>query len=105
MKIEAFTLKAETLPLLKTEILYLIASSRASDMEIIRFDVEADSSDRIISYAIKILKSLKKQGKVGVFISAQDIIGESKEAEYLKNKYPELLAYAENEKSVIVKLN
>ncbi len=104
MKIEVFTLKAANFPLIKTEILYYVASSRASQCEILKLDIESENTEHAESLAVKVLKSLKKQGKVDVYIATKDIVGDSKEAEYLKNKYPDILTYTEKERSIIVKL-
>ena len=104
MKIEVFTLKAATLPLIKTEILYSVASSRASQCEILRLDIESENKEHAESLAVKVLRGLKKHGKVDVYIATKDIVGDSKEAEYFKNKYPDVLSYAEKAWSILVKL-
>ena len=104
MKIEVFTLKSSTAALLQTEILYSVATARASGSDLIRFDTELEKRESIFAAMLKILKAIKKQGKIDVYISASDITGESKEAEYLRNKYPLVSDDAEKEGSAFVKI-
>ena len=103
MKIYCFELKPTTVALMRTEILYSVASARANEYELVEF-IYSNDGGKSESNVLKVVRELKKQGKVKVYTLARDIDGQSKEAEYLLNKYPELIKYKEKCESIIVML-
>lgn len=103
MKISVFELKSATSVLMRTEILFSVASARAVGEELVELVCPIDSG-RGIKNTLKVLKELKKQNKIKVYVLARDIEGQSKEAEYLLNKYPELREYAEKTESIVAML-
>ena len=88
---------------MSTEILYSVASARAMGEELVELICQNDGGKSEKS-AVKIVKELKKQGKIKVYALAKDIEGQSKESEYLLNKYPTLRNYSERSESIIVML-
>lgn len=102
MKICSIELKSATAALMRTEILYSVASSRANEKELVEFTYLPDGKSE--KNVIKVIKELKKQGKVKVYALSRDINGQSKEAEYLSNKYPALREYGDKSESIIVML-
>ena len=103
MKITVFELKSVTSVLMRTEILYSVASARAMGNQLIEFVFQADGG-KSEKNTVKVLKELKKSGKIKVYALAKDIDGQSKEAEYLVNKYPDLKNYSEKSESIIAML-
>ena len=61
MKIFSFDLNTHSLATAETEILYSIASARASGSDFLGLNIGAENSEKIKSTAVKILKSAKKQ--------------------------------------------
>ena len=102
MKISTFELKTTTSVLMRTEVLYSVASARATGDELT--EILYPNDGRGERNTVKVMKELKKQGRIKVYVLAKDINGQSKEAEYLLNKYPELKDYREKPNSVIVML-
>ena len=103
MKISTFELKSTAAALMRTEILYSVASARAMGDEIVELVFKTDD-EKSGKCAVKVVKELKKQGKIKVFSLAKDIEGQSKESEYLLNKYPDLKNYSDKTESIIVML-
>ena len=103
MKITCCELKTATAVLVRTEVMYSVASARARGEELIELVCQNDGG-RSEKNALKTFKELKKQGKIKVYALARDIEGQSKEAEYLLNKYPELKAYSQRSESIIAML-
>ena len=91
---EAYIVKVkyETKKALKTDIVFNIASLRASGYEVAIFEcVAPDNSVKFRNAASDILRKLKREGLIQLFVFGEDF--ESKdltEIEYLKNKYPTL---------------
>lgn len=103
MKIICCELKTTTAALMRTEIMFSVASARAMGEELIELAYPNDGG-KSEKNAIKALKELKKQGRIKVYALARDIEDQSKESEYLMNKYPELKEYREKGESVIAML-
>ena len=104
MKISSVKLNSPTLQQLRTDILYSIASFRAQGMELVELIVSDTAKEKLENGTLKVLKEQKKQGSIRAYALAREISGESCEAEYLLNKYPDLSLYNEKENSIIVLL-
>lgn len=82
---------------LATEIMYNIASERASGVKLLRFDIDASDGERAargaLNKAIRILKGMKSRGAIQFIATADSFAGQTREAMFLLNKYPE---YVEN---------
>ena len=103
MKYNSFAFSHGTQSTVETEILYNIASARANKVEILRFSPSQVENEKALSAAIRVLRGLKKQGKIRLFILSQDLFSDSTEAEYLRNKYPDISEICdEKEKTIIV---
>lgn len=90
MKLNSFNLTKTNASILETDILFAIASTRAREIELLELNISDEGFTKIYESSVKILKKLKKQGKIQIYISSEEFFGTSKEAMYLKNKYPEL---------------
>ena len=103
MTVKAVVLNCSAAATLDTELLYSIASARALGNDFLKIVVPEDSKEYI--QLLKLLKSLKKQGKVQIYIPAREFFGTGKEGRYLKNKYPSLADFfKEDEANIIIKL-
>ena len=86
-----------------TELLYTIASARAQGNDFLKLVLAAETKEYV--QLQKQLKVLKKQGKVQIYIVAHEFYGASKEARYLRNKYPTLSEFCtDGETNMIIKL-
>ncbi len=85
-------LKSESQGDLRTELLFNIASERASGVQLLRFFVNfEDNSQKIYSSVMRILRSLKSRGAIQLYACREDFENNTREAEYLINKYSEIL--------------
>lgn len=73
-----------------TEIMFEIAGARADGIELIRFNI-LDPTDKILSGVIKLLKEMKRKGMIQFFASAKSFSDNTTEANYLINKYPDVI--------------
>ncbi len=94
MEILTNELTGKSEELLRTEILYFIASARAADRELLCLNIKKMYDERTerarLNAVVKILKTIKREGSVKLFVSRTDFQDRTTEAEYLENKYPEL---------------
>lgn len=76
-----------------TEIKFAIASARAENTELLRFDLKRDTDDFIkhFNLAIKVLRRMKGSGHIQFIATPSAFSNSDREAEFLKNKYPEYL--------------
>ena len=75
----------------KTELLYHIACTRQSGEELVCavLDIKNEKMiKRIFSECIKLLKKMKKDKRISLFLSSETLGQESVEREYLFNKHP-----------------
>ena len=97
MKIFSFDLTKYTHAIAETEILYSIASARATGADFVGLNIAGENTEKIKMTAAKILRSAKKQEKILLFESSANLSSTSTEAQYLNNKYPELIDFCKNE--------
>ena len=104
MKQKNFKIISTTNSALETELAFYIATARAEKAEIIKISIEA-GAERFLPMAEKILRSLKKAGKIQLFELAERLASDTASAWYLKNKYPQNIeTWAEEKLSLIVKI-
>ena len=96
MKYKELNLKETDICDLPTELMFEIASARAENTELIRFNmVLADPLDKKnASIVTKVLKSMKSTGKIQFFATKSSFETSGTEAVFLTNKYPELFENA-----------
>ena len=105
MKFKSHEISAKTQANIGTELSFEVASARAQGIEILRFDISDSEKEKLAVYAEKKLRALKRCGRIQLFILASELINESTEAEYLKNKYPQICDIAGDcEFSYIIKI-
>ena len=91
MKILSFDLKTYSSTTAETEILYSIASARATGADFVGLNIVGENPEKIKLAALKILRSAKKQEKILLFAPSYDLSSTTTEAQYLNNKYPDLI--------------
>lgn len=94
MNYNTFVLKNPAEDILTTEIMFSVASERANRNELLFLSVfpeltERDSA-RLIANTAKLLRRMKKQGKIQLFVTPDDYSELTTEAKYMQNKYPDI---------------
>ena len=103
MEFNKLIIKKAVYDIIETEILYEVASTRARGLKFLEIGIDAAEDEKAHITAIKVLKKLKKQGKIELFITVSENESDSKEAQYVSNKYPELsLSNNSDERKIIV---
>ena len=86
-----------------TEIMYEVAGVRSAGSELLRININKTDDEksfrRVVSAAVKVLKGMKEQGKIQVFATPKSFEDTTMEAQFLINKYPELLQTVSEETS------
>lgn len=90
MNIKKIELAGTDLESLRTELLYLLASSKVSGFEIVEL-VLYENNLKSMNNLKKLLKEKKKEGKIQLFVSEEDFKNETTEVVYLLNKYPNIV--------------
>ena len=74
-----------------TEIKFSIATARAENTELLRFDIKRDEESymRVYNAAVKVLKKMKSLSHIQFIAPPKAFIDSNAEAEFLINKYPE----------------
>ena len=80
------TLTGATAALIKTEIMFCVASAKALGNDLIQLYAE----EKHFPTVSKILKAAKKDGLIQLFAISNDFDERTTEIEYLKNKYPDI---------------
>ena len=107
MSIVSHTLKNDNYEQLCVEIRYLVASARATDGELVSFrlNFNEENISKASFTVVKILRALKKEGKIDFFASGEDFLRGSAEASYLINKFPNIIRdFDANGVTYIIKL-
>lgn len=79
---------------IKNEILYMIASARASDAELVRIDIASEgAANKSARTVARVLKELKAAGKIQLYATKESFLLSAVEARYLLNKYAEYINY------------
>ena len=97
MNCKSFLIEQMPADRLMLELRFDLASARALDFELVRFELAAEDAKvraRIRTSIMVRLRTLKKEGVIQFYASERDFAEESTEAVYLLNKYPELEAEA-----------
>ena len=94
MNYNTFVLKNPAENILATEIMFNIASERANRRELLFLSVFPELTERdkarLILNAVKLLRRMKKQGKIQLFVTPEDYSESTTEAKYMQNKYPDI---------------
>ena len=97
MNITTNELTGKNSELLTTEIKFFIAAAKAVGNDLIQLKIKRLGDDereaRRMNTITRILKSVKRQGLIQLFIISTEINAQTTESAYLKNKYPELASY------------
>ena len=95
-------IKYKNIKSLNTDLLYAIAAERASGQEIACVALEnTELTKTFISSASKILKALKRDGYIRLFVFEYELLDSDKmETVYMQNKFP-FLSQTEGRESVI----
>ena len=93
MIFNTFILTSERPSDIDTEIKFAIATARAENKELLRFDLEREVEDllKFFNTAMKILKKMKNSGQIQFIATPAAFSNSDREAEFLINKYPQYL--------------
>ena len=103
MKYKKIELESTTASTVETEIMFNVASARASDEEVLLILVP-DAGLKLLSAIRKKLKLMKKQGRIQLFVNSEDLARELTEARYLRNKYPNLVQICSDGTFIVIKV-
>ena len=82
----------ETFAGIETEILFQVASERASGVQLLKLNIEKGSDDkrylRRLSGAVRALKKMKARDAIQFFATPESFEASTQEAQFLINKYP-----------------
>ena len=105
MKIYSYDLKSGSADQMSTELRYVIATARAAGNELIAIKTDAEKSDKAKLSMIKLLKSIKSEGKIDFFADKEAFEKNSREASYLINKFSGITEFCSSENfSLIIKI-
>ena len=89
-----------------TDVMFNIASERACGAEILKLfisaEIDAAKRDKMFSAVQKLLRGMKKQGRIQFFACLDDFTEATTEAQFLKNKYPEQEFFSSEEIHFII---
>ena len=100
MNYNTFVLKNPGENALTTDILFYVASERANRKELLFLSVSPELAERdrsrLILNAVKLLRRMKKQGKIQLFVTPEDYSESTTEAKYMQNKYPDIEPHSDS---------
>lgn len=100
MKLFSNTLTGSNSNLLKTEIMFFIASAKATEADLVKLYAEENK----INTVTRILRSAKHDGIIQLFVYSSDLDKKTTEVEYLKNKYPDINEISPSESFFVLKV-
>ena len=89
MNCSVIEIKSTAIDSLTTELAYYVASCRALGEEFIKL-IPAVGTAAARSNTVRVIKNMQKAGRIALYIFEGEYFGTSREAEYLKNKHPQL---------------
>ena len=101
MNYRSFELISNTNYELENEIAFCVASARAEGVELVKL-IFSNDRHRFIAMAQKKLRALKRQGRVEFFEMSENLLSDTTEARFFRNKYKEFVELCSSEASVIV---
>ena len=66
---------------LETEIMFSVARARAQQIEFLKIDIGREKEGGARAAVLKLLRLLKKQGRIQLFVDVRDLRGTSTEAQ------------------------
>ena len=90
MILKEINLRAENSESAATEIMFEVAGARADGIELLRINI-TDSTGKILSGVVKLLKEMKRKGLIQFYASAKSFSDNTTEANYLINKYSDVI--------------
>ena len=104
MNYRSFEIVSQTNFELESEIPFCIASARAEGVEIVKITFSKDR-ERLFLPATKILRSLKRKGRVEFFELAAKLNSDTTEARFFRNKYTDFIhSCLSEERTLVIKL-
>ena len=90
---------------LNTEMRFLFATAKIDGEELVRLVLPLCDDDkengRISGSAIKVLRTLKKEGVIQFYVNRESFAASSMEASFLLNKYKDFIADGNNDPAYI----
>jgi hypothetical protein len=94
--------------LLNTELLFSVTSAKLRDVSLIKLNMKPETDERKgtrrENSTVFLLKKMKREKKIQLFISSDNLDTSSVEGDYLLNVHPELSSELDGSKFYIVKL-
>ena len=105
MKFKTHQIEYRDQKTLSSEIEFAVACDKVEGYELCNiFACSGESEARFIGAAIRILKGMKKDGVIKLFVKRSDLMAEDKmESVYLLNKFPELADTESGGESIYIK--
>ena len=108
MQDKTYAIEGTTKTELDTEVKFVIATSKYDKVDLLKFSIditnEENESARIASVLTKVLSNLKKNGIIKFYVKSEDILCDSTEANYLRNKFPHIEVNCNNANYIYVML-
>lgn len=106
---KTLNLKSREADQIKTEIMFELASERASNTELVRLNLpeftDAQSERRINSAVLRLLRNMKERGTIQFFAYPDNFENFGMESRFLLNKYPDVFENSDlGERFVYVKI-
>ncbi len=104
MKYKAINLTGAEPRDLTTETMFELASARAENIELVRFNMALLPEDtgnlvkKNLNAVLKTLKNMKATGQIQFFATQESFKSSSTEAVFLLNKYPDIFENTKDEK-------
>lgn len=106
MEIQISELTGKNAGELVTEIRFFVAAAKSTGKDFVKLFMSGEfvaSASKLASIS-RILKTLKREGSVQLFVFSADFATASTEIAYLKNKYPEILVESEGREFYLLKI-
>lgn len=97
MKIYSYDVQSDSVDQMFTELRYVIATARANSNELIALNIDPQNEGKESLMIVKVLKALKREGKIDFFADKESFERNSREASYLVNKFSDITEFIKNE--------
>ena len=102
MKIYSYDVQSDTVDQMVTELRYVIATARANSNDLIALNTDFQNDGKESLIIVKVLKALKREGKIDFFADKESFEKNSREASYLVNKFSDITEFVKSEKLYFV---
>ncbi len=108
MELITHELTGRTVTELTTEIKFFVASNKVIGNDVFKLNIKkifsGERESKRFASISRILCAVKREGLIQLYIHSSDIGGNSTEAAYINNKYPNLVKECTGNEGFIIKL-